>query len=686
MGIGSNILGALGLGADVNKAKGKTSDEETEGVVSELLPELTLDISNDDLIKLTDKWEENWNTSPVKSDWLKLADENEKYWKGKQFTKISNAEGERALQDNIVFEGTETFLPAATRQNPEPLVELKAVEKKDEANLKFAEIIRNRLADWADETKLRLKIKKAGRHWFISLLGVGKMGWDLTNNQPALRIIRAKKMILDPDGVSDEDGYSGEYAGEYRKMKASSLIAILKDNGEPDAVKAVTDEVKNELGTKVQFQEWWTTDYWCWKMGKHILLKKKNPHWNYDEVEEKPVGQVAPEADQNMPKMDTPAESTLSPSTEGQSTTAESTPVVPSPFLPDTTPKPPAQNHFSSRKIPYVFLTIFNLGKTPVDENSLITQTLPQQDVVNKRLKQIDANADDMNTGMVISETRSGLTKDEAAQVGKALRKKGTVVIPDGNPNEAVARFPASPLPTDVYNNMADQRNRFMGILGITGMSPAGVKNEDTVRGKLIVRGLDTDRIGGGVTEYFEQFADDIFNWVVQLYYVYDDIFANARGAVLPKIKVSVKEGSLLPKDATTKANQAIELASAGKMSLVDLYKALEYPDPEEMAANVWLEINAPWILFKDDERVKEVMQAMQNSKKSEEKPPSESISFKDLPPEGKVQMAKQAGIVLQPGEIEAEEAKKDAKEDRSKLIDASLKAKDKPKDDAVQK
>ena len=626
MSILDNIAGALGLNADVNKAKGK-GDEDHIGAVGELLPELKLSISDEDLISLTDKWELNWKSSPIRSKWLEMAEENENYWKGKQFSKIGSEV--RPLQDNIVFEGTETFLPAATRQNPEPLVELKSTEEKSEQNLKYAEIIRNRLADWADETKLRLKIKKAGRHWFISLVGIGKMGWDIINDRPALKIVRAKKLILDPDSVTDEDGYTGKYIGELRKLEASVLIELTEDE---ESKQSIREEVNDKMGTDIQFVEWWTNDYMCWIFKKNVLLKKKNPHWNYK-----------PEENQTQEES---AEPILSPFVEQPQT-----------------PEEPKPNHFASKKMPYVFLTVFNLGKTPVDENSLITQTLPQQDVVNKRLKQIDGNADNMNTGMVVSEERSGLTKDEATQVSTALKKGGTVVIPTGAPGDAVARFPAPPLPTDIYNNLIDQRNRFRDILGITGMTPAGIKNDDTVRGKIITRGLDTDRIGGGITEYFEQFADDIFNWVVHLYYVYDEIFANSQGAKVPQIKVSVKEGSLLPKDATTKANQAIELANAGKMALIDLYKALEYPNPEEMAANVWIESTMPWVLFKDNEKVKEVMQMMQQQSQGEEKPPSESISFKDLPPEGKVQMAKQAGIEIAPEQIQAEDVKQEMKE-----------------------
>ena len=48
------------------------------------------------------------------------------------------------------------------------------------------------------------------------------------------------------------------------------------------------------------------------------------------------------------------------------------------------------------------------------DETSLIGQNLASQDLVNKRLKQIDKNADSMNGGMVVSLERSGLTQQQA--------------------------------------------------------------------------------------------------------------------------------------------------------------------------------------------------------------------------------------------------------------------------------
>lgn len=692
-----NLNGFYSLGADVNKAKGNDSPQDTTVGVVDFLPELSLGMKDDELLKLTKKWNKRWTDSTIRAEWIKLGDDNEKYWKGKQMNTLetSGSTTVRPLVDNEIFQSVETYLPAATRQNPEPLVEVRATEKATEEMQQFADIIRARLADWADDTRLRLKLKKSGRHWLIFLLGVAKMSWDTKNNRAAVKIIRPRKLVLDPDGVTDEDGYSGKFIGEHRKMQASSMLSVIKAQGGSDAaVKKIEELVSKSdtspeekapsLGSDIQFIEWWTNEYMCWTIDDTVLLKVKNPHWNYEPEQATPATAVAPQGAETAQEPVNPTETEGEPkplSNPAESPTVASQPINTStpgmpavPQLPQTAtsatalaPQVPAHNpnnHFQAPEMPFIFISIFNLGATPVDVTSLITQNLPQQDLINKRLRQIDKNADGMNGGVVVSEEHSGLTKDEAKNVTEALRRGGTVIIPSGSPNDAIARLPNNPLPSDVFNQLIDTRNRMYDIFGIKGITPGGIKNEDTVRGKIITKGLDTDRIGGGITEYFEQFADKIYNWTFQLMYVYDDILSKTT-AKMPKLKITVKEGSLLPKDATTKANQAIELCNSGKMSVIDMYKALEYPNPEEMAANLWLEANAPEVLFKDNPQVMQVIQAKQQAQAAAQgsgsgKPPSESINFKDLPPEGKAQMAKQAGIELHPVTIAAHDASKD--------------------------
>ncbi len=580
-----NIAGAASLGADINKVKSDISQETKVGVASDKLPELTLEMDDKELITLTSNWKGAWDKSPKKSEWLRKCEENEKYWEGKQADMPKNA-GERPLVDNLIFESLETYLPQMTRRNPEPLVTLDAREPDEPVNVRYVDKVKKRLADLADKTRIRLKLKKAGRHWAIYLLGVAKYGYDLDNQIPSVRIVRGKRLILDPDAVVDEDGYTGERIGEFRKLTAGKIKAIIGDDITDEITKQIdeltqADNDKPQDATEIRFIEWWTPKYFCWRLGDKIILKKQNPHWNYD-------------TDATEAKVDDYGNE--NPGIEERK----------------------GINHFMVPKMPYSFLTVFNLGDQPMDNTSLIGQNLAIQDSINKRNKQIDDNVDDMNGGIVISLGRAGLSAPQAKNVAMTLRKKGSVAIPDGLPREAIDRYPAPALPADVFTNLYDMRDRLRDLFGVKGSSQAGLEGEKTVRGKLVSRMLDTDRVGGGVSEYLEQFADEIYNWFVQLLYVYDDDFQFVAGAEPPRLVISVKEGSLLPKDSMTLANQAIDLAIAGKMSLLDLFKKLEYPNPEELAANVWLEQNAPQLLYPDNPLVQQAMGMQQEAAAAE--------------------------------------------------------------------
>lgn len=574
------------LSADINKRPTDGTQETKEGVVSQKLPELTLDMKNEDIVKLTEKWEKDWKESSSKQEWEKQIEENEKYWLGKHYD-LPKADKSRPIVDNAIFEALETYLPQATRRNPEPLVtldpkEIGIGEQPDPKKLQFVDKVKSRLSDIGDKIKLRLKLKKTARHWAIFHLGVIKFGWDLDRDIPAVRVIRPRKVILDPEATIDEDGYTGNRIGEYRKMEASKILAIIKDDKDSaEATKAINDIIEKEnSATEIQFIEWWTPQYFCWKLGDKILKKSKNPHWNYDK-----------EATQES--VDTYGNTT--PSTE----------------------MAVGINHLPVPDMPYRFLSVFNLGDQPMDKTGLIHQNLSNQDLINKRNKQIDKNADSMNGGMVVSLARAGLSQAQAKNVTSALAKGGTVCIPDGAPREAIDRYPAPGLPNDVYNQLADMRTRLRDIFGITGTTPAGIRDEKTVSGKIITKSLDTDRIGGGVTEYLEQLSDDIYNWVLQLLYVYDTDFQFISGAVPPKVSISVKEGSLLPKDSIAIANQALDLARLNKISNIDLYKRLDYPNPEEMAANIWLEANAPQLLYKDNQLVQDAIGMQQQAQQT---------------------------------------------------------------------
>lgn len=87
----SLISGYNSLAENVNKVG------SPEGVtVSDLLPELTLEMEDEELISLKKNWEKRWN--PYQEQIAKIQKDNENYWLGKQFTVDG---GERPLVDKI---------------------------------------------------------------------------------------------------------------------------------------------------------------------------------------------------------------------------------------------------------------------------------------------------------------------------------------------------------------------------------------------------------------------------------------------------------------------------------------------------------------------------------------------------------------------------------------------------------
>lgn len=537
----SRIEGPLALDADINKENPYYKDETKTGVVSELLPELTLDIPDDELVELSQAWFKKWDTFSQK--FFKKQKENAKYWKGQQYSDLEYPEEDanadrRPLVDNKLFEATETFLPIATRANPEPVV----VCENDE----LKKMVQDKLIEIADTLRLKLKIKDVARHWLLGFVGVASFGWDEKNDREKMDVIRPQQVILDPTAtVTEGVNYTGSYIGVYQKEQAKDIVAKW-----PEITEFLTAKVESKMATEVRFIWWSTNEYCFYTIDKQVFGKSRNLYWNYEQ--EIPGGIDA--FGQQLPSQ-----------------------------------IQAGRNHFKSPRMPFQLLSIWNLGEQPVDQTNVFYQNLAIQDLINKRYKQIDINNDNVNGGWAFSGEKTGMTKDQATEAVAATRQGGALFIANGSVgDDAVKKMIGQPLPPNSYEQLQDSRIELQNVFGTAGSTPQGIKSEDTVRGKILAKGTDDSRIGGGVTEYLEQFADSCYNWFVQLEMVFNPEFA---ALVTEPIKVTIKEGSMIPKDSLTRRNEAIDLFTAGALSPIDLYKRLEDPNPEETYANLlkWL-------------------------------------------------------------------------------------------------
>lgn len=545
-GIMGAIKGVMNLFSSVNK-EGGMSEGSNPTPTNEY--ESTLD--DTDILKLTSQRKRDYSVyyTPIeKSQALAFG-----YWVGAQKSEefnVSDTLGNRKdLVDNLIFEAVETFLPIATRANPDPLV----TADPSEIGQKIAHDIKCALVDWADNVKLRRKLARATRNWTWGRIGVVKIYWDVFTKSIKIDVINPKRMIFDKDGYIDEGGiFVGEYEGEKKKASAKKLCEMF-----PAKTKEIMEKAKGKKGTKLEYYEWWDKgkDLYFTMDDNLVLGKFKNPNWNYDGT----IKEIDPE--------------TLSEvEIEVQGT-----------------------NHLKERTSPYRYLSIFSTGLQPHDETSLILQNISLQDEVNTTGRQIAKNVSGMNNGMVVSG--KAFTEDQAAQAASALRRGVAIRVPNGDVREAVQRFPAPALPSDVFNHLNDMRGEIKNIFGTSGSTPQGLKGTETVRGKVLVNQMDSSRIGGGITEQLEQLADSIYNLVVQFMFVYYDeehfittagqvagteliTLKNADFPLLKTLSITVKEGSLVPKDPLTQRNEAVDLWSQGAIDPLSLYKKLDFPDP----------------------------------------------------------------------------------------------------------
>lgn len=636
MAFGTELLnGYWSLGDDVNKTRDGKIQEQEQGAIGDLLDELRLDMDDEELLALKKKWENAWE--PYEKDILQLQSENEKYWIGQQHPGLQYRPTERPLTDNLIFESVETFLPLATKNNPEPVVEGDGTDEGTEQ----AKIAEKYLVHLSNKLVVKEAIKTVARYWATYLLGVGKVGWSYADNEISLTIPRPQRLILDPDAtINYRMEYEGKYIGEVRKDTGDYLLerfakkkvpeannntpiekGLEKEEAyEDDIYKAIYDECQGKFGTEIQYQEWWTPKYVFWTLKKKVLGKTKNPHWNY----------------QGQPQVIT--------NEMGQQ---QSIPTAP-------------RNQFKQPQMPYIFLSVFNIGKHPHDDTTLITQNLSKQDTVNKRQRQIDKNVDWMNGGWAVSGSKSGLTRDEATNAVDAARKGGGMWIPEGNVNEAIVRLTGEGLPADVFQNLNDMRQEIRNSFGTAGTAPQSVKQENTMGGKILLKTADGDRMSG-ISTKLETFAEQFYEWCLQMIYVYYDEPHKATiigesltqesiqidsQMITSELTVTVKDGSLIPKDSVTEANQAVDLATKGLLDPLTLFQKLDFPNPKESAER--------FMLFKSNPAAyaqkyfPDIAQLFQPAPPVE-KPPSESISFSDLSPEAQVQMLAKVGIQVSP-------------------------------------
>lgn len=549
-----NVAGVQQLVESPKNKHGDGSNDNPEGVESEKYDALSVGMDDEELLALRDEYEKRYG--PYESKLKPRVDNIRKSYLG------SRADGQWLVDGgpvpaNYQFMAEETYLAAALAKNPEPVV---FADNTEEGNL-ISNTVKTMLAFHSDQLAIRRKLAFMVRQHSTDLLGVLKPGWNKATNDVDIDNRKIRDYIFDPNGFVDMYGNFSSWYGERITVTAELLAEEFPEHAA--YIKTVCD---GKMGTEVVYTEWWPNDEFCFYTFKDKVLDKfKNPYFNYPEPVTDPISGME----------------VLDPATgEAQM----------------TTPK----NHFAHPMKPGIFLSIYSLHEQPHDITSLVEQNMANQHRITRMTTQIDDNISASNNGYAYSQ--DNFNQETAKQAANARRNGLPILIPSGGPiGNAILPLPAQDIPAGFFNELESAKNDLMSSFGIQGLTSQPPDEDQTARGMILNQAHDTSRIGGGIGDAIEQVADNAFNWLVQLYYVFYDeqhfaaIMGNAKAVEYitlsnadldRQIIVSVAPDSMKPKDEVTQINLAQALFDKGAIGPKTLLKMLDFPDPDESAAD----------------------------------------------------------------------------------------------------
>lgn len=264
-----NILGPEDLVAS-NTNKLGTLDDPQEGIEGELTDELTLDLSDEELLSKKDQYENQYATYGAAIETRQK--ENKSYLLGIQ--KKSWIANGKTIPSNLLFEATATFVPQALAKNPEPVV---FSDNSEQGKLASTDI-KTMLQFQAMNLGLRQKLGLMVWHWGVYFTAIAKYGWDSNLADITCEVRKPKNFLLDPNGYVDEFGDFIGWTGERIKDSAQNVIDLF-----PKGKDFITVKVSGKMGTQIVYTEWWSEDgSYCFVTFDSIILDKhKNEFFNY---------------------------------------------------------------------------------------------------------------------------------------------------------------------------------------------------------------------------------------------------------------------------------------------------------------------------------------------------------------------------------------------------------------------
>ena len=545
-----------------------TIENNFEEVNEALKPILSLKLEDEVLVSEIDK-----NIEEAKKVWsektAELGEKNYTYYLGKEKVKLGSDQDTKIVE-NIIFRNTETIIPIITSSTPEPRV--------FHPNKKFAEKLGKILKmKWEVLDKMLEKSRVTIRRNFFWYLGVMKVRFDEDENEICWETVRNDHVIVDPNGKFVAQIIDNITLEEVIKLYPKNKKELLKLVG-------AGEDNKKMLGGKITFIEYHTPEFTVWKYKNIILDKQKNPNWDWGESTT--VNELGEEVKEQFNVLKKPA-------------------------------------------MPYIFLKTFNVNNEYYGDTSLIEQAIPLQDLINKRKRQINENAEEANGTLIGSG--DFISKEQFATIKGQPRER--IWVEKGDARGALTRMAGNPMQGYVQDDFIMTKSEIDNIMGTHSTTRGAGSDSDTATEAVMEKQQDYGRIDDLVKSY-EDFCEDYFNMTLQMMIIHyedehlipleqEDDVTVSRDLLIKELSkvykykenelkggkyeettkyikplVMVKRGSTLPTDDVSRMNNAIALWSAQGIDPLSLYEELNNSNPEMRAKRLFLWQQAPQILF----------------------------------------------------------------------------------------
>lgn len=526
-------------------------EKNQEGVEGEGLL-LSLNIPDTDLISEINRMIED--SESLFEKMKKIAEGNVNYWKGEQIDIEKLRRGSVPVVDNRLFLSGETIIPIMTSRTPEPTIRLKNPQLRE----KLKQILMNLWEVPTDDDAsvgMQANFEMISRHWMLYRVGVLKYFYDPEIDDVRTVTVRADKVKFDRLGTTVNDC---RFVAEYCDDTLEMMVKKWPDKKNELLVAAGRDKPDN---TKLTYVEYWTNDYYVYKFQNVILEKKRNPNFDYGDMNE--TGQ-------------------------------------------------PVFNIFKKSRKPYLTLSVFNLGKTVYDDTSLFEQGKTLQDNVNKLKRNISDNAAD--NGVLAGSGDLIEKKVLEAYTGAPDEK---LFVRSGDVRQALMRLEPKQMPQYVFNDLQDNKAEIDNIFGSHDTTRGERGSQKTLGEAQLLKQADMGRIDL-FSRALDRLAQDWYTAMFQMLLVFKtqpvelnsndeegttiifdrNEFVNPETGKLSKTIIKVKPGSAMSIDKDVRRAEAIQLAQTNLIDPITFYERLDYSNPQEMAQKLFLWLNNPIALF----------------------------------------------------------------------------------------